>query len=164
LVAGLEDCTVEVLGGDRIIARVNCTMSATVADIVDTIESLEAAAPGTKTTRLKQISPGLSLLLINLTIPIVRNRDFVVCQNVTHRAAPTAHIVVTSLPGEQAQKVHAESDKIVRGRIIMQSTAVTPLPGGRTHMKWISCVDLEGICVAMAVVLVIHLHIIATAC
>jgi len=145
---GLEDCTIEVLGGKRVVARVSCNIPACVEDIVRTIDGLEQSPRGTITTRLQQVSSKISLLWTKLKLPIVSDRDFVFCQRVDYRpgTTQTSYVTCVSLPAEKALKVKPETKKVVRGTIVFQSTAMTPLPDdpSKTRVMWVSCVELAG--------------------
>lgn len=145
-VKGLEDCTVEVHGGKRVVARVTCTMPASMDQILRTIDLLKQGTRDSTTERLTRISTQISLLWTSLKLPIVSDRDFVLCQRVQHVAGGTSVVTCASIPDDKASLYRAETKGVVRGKIIFQTTALTPDADdpSKTRVKWLSCVDLAG--------------------
>ena len=134
--------------GKRVVARVKTTMAASAEQVLETIRNGNQNPKGTRTTKIKQISssqPEISLLHVELQLPSVSDRDFVICQCIRPRDGGY-EVVCVSLPKHLAEAWCPVSSKHVRGAIKMQSTMILPVKGrlDECQLRWISCVDLAG--------------------
>jgi len=79
----------------------------------------------------------------DLKIPIVKDRDFVICSSVVHE--PVHAIVATSVPEELATELSPPTKKYKRGKVLLQITIVEPTDvPGETVVKSVACVDPGG--------------------
>lgn len=85
----------------------------------------------------------MDLWKFDLKIPIVKDRDFVICSSVVHE--PVHAIVATSVPEELATELSPPTKKYKRGKVLLQITIVEPTDvPGETVVKSVACVDPGG--------------------
>ena len=145
----LRECEVSVMPkGKLTVVRIECMMPFSPEQVLE-VQRIGLGAPqnitATALTHSSQELPeSMSLTRIEVKLPIVKDRDFVMCQHVT--ASPVSAVVRTSVPKQLAAELCPESKKYVRGNIILQVTIVTESDQpGYCAVKSISCVDPSGV-------------------
>ena len=143
---GAEGFSVSVLQRTKTImlVKVECQMNASVGSILSLLREGRGGPKNATAQMLEQLTDTAGLMHIEVNVPIVKNRDFVCCQWL--QASDGAAVVVrTAVPEPHATTFRAPNPKCVRGRIILQCTHVSALEGGRSSVKWVSCVDPGGV-------------------
>jgi len=147
---GPPGCVVDVTElGKLVMVRVQCTLNASKKEVLAVLEQGRGAPKGTTTELLQQPSDSeAKLMWIEVKLPFIKDREFMVCQWVPPEsaAAATSTVVRASLPGAVASQLRPETRKRLRGRIETQVTFVTEVPGNPAQctLKWMSCVDPGG--------------------
>ena len=143
---GAEGFSVSVLQRTKsiMLVRVECVMNASTGTILSLLRQGRSGPKNATAQMLQQLTDDAGLMHIEVNVPIVKNRDFVCCQWV--QASDGAAVVVrAAVPEPHGTAYRALNPKCVRGRIILQCTHVSALEGGRSSVKWISCVDPGGV-------------------
>ena len=145
---GPPGCVVDVTEiGKLVMVRVQCTLNASKQEVLAVLEQGRGAPKGTTTELLQQPTESeAQLMWIEVKLPFIKDREFMVCQWVFPESAATSTVVRASLPGALASELRPETRKRLRGRIETQVTFVTEVPGNPAQctLKWMSCVDPGG--------------------
>lgn len=137
----LQDCQVDVHSDPQVVTRVRCKIDASADDVLETIRAGEQSPEGTSQQVVQQITDELSVIWIELKLPIIKDRDFVICQLIK-KCPECFQVVCVSVPPPTDCDYRPESKKYVRGAIIMQTTQITPIDTCTCQIKWLSCIDM----------------------
>ena len=142
---GLPECMVSTLeSGKQLAVRVECTMSGTKGQIVDLLRRGQGGPKNTTCRVLQQVSDCTCLMWVEVKVPIVTNRDFVVCQWLDEQQDGVCAVVSASVPPKQATKLSAPDKKHVRGKVTFVTFLVSDAGDGQCTVRWLSCVDPGG--------------------
>ena len=121
-------------------------MDAPVSSILRVLERGEGGPRNTKCEVFQHPSSQIALLWIAVKLPIVTDREFVVCQWVPEQKGADATVVRVSLPDDITFELRPASKKHVRGIIHTQSTWLTPHPTepGCTIVKCVGAAEPGG--------------------
>lgn len=148
----LGECTVEVCDIEGIVhVRVQCTMNVSVGQIIEASRQRLGDPKGTTTELIRKIDKHREILRVQVEIPIVKDREFVVirriCPECTDATAPS--IVMVSLPKEHDEQLISTSKnkKLQRGSIVTQCMWLAEHHSNpnQTRVNWISAVKPGGL-------------------
>jgi len=145
-------------GREMVLVRVRCVINVPPSKIAQVSLQGGGLPKGTTGMMVEELDPHLKLNWLMVKVPIVSNREFVYASWVDIQENKT-HLVQCSIDVEESEKYNpiigaaqkwkkSASGKIkspnVRGRIVLQASIIDPLPGGKSQLTWLSCVDPGG--------------------
>jgi len=143
----LADCVTEVCEqGDLVVVRLSCTLDVPLDEVVAVLRRGEGGPKESATELLDTPSETITLMWVEVRLPIVKNREFVCAQWIPESDDTSEMIIRCSLPEEQGQELRPETKKHVRGTIDTQCYFLSPNPANPNQCicKWISGVDPGG--------------------
>ena len=142
---GLHQGTVDMLErGKLVIVRVQSVIPTPASTVLELLSQAQGGPKDASVHMLEHLSDTSCLLHIRVQVPVVQDREFVCCQWITEDEGSTV-VVRASLPTEAAAEAVTPTSRFTRGRIVLQSTTVTPIDDNHCSIKWISCVDPAGV-------------------
>eukprot|EP00658_Telonema_sp_P-2_P016852 TRINITY_DN16521_c0_g1_i2.p1 TRINITY_DN16521_c0_g1~~TRINITY_DN16521_c0_g1_i2.p1 ORF type:complete len:141 (-),score=30.52 TRINITY_DN16521_c0_g1_i2:71-493(-) len=97
--------------------------------------------------RDRDISSELAVMVVEVKLPIVKDRDFVAVRWISTNPDGSAQVTTTSLQPELADSHLGKRKGFCRGRIQMQCLFIAPLAsnnGPSCRVRWLSAVDPGG--------------------